>query len=408
MYPRVRRWMSVLPVVLSLGCQVEVPVEDPSSPTVPDSPITPGAYQARGDFAVGYRVYDVGNALTVKAWYPADADGMGEIDYPVTLQLPGFPTDPLPFFGAAHSEAPPQSGRFPVIVFSHGFSLNPEWYLDLVEHLASWGFVVLAPQHTESDWKTDVVASTVTRPLDVSATLDFAADGPLSDVLDTERVGVVGHSYGGYTALAVAGGQFDLTALGQRCKTVTDPFVASFFCDPFLAGGAELADLLGLREVPVGLWPSFVDDRVDVIVPIAGDAYLFGDTGLARIEVPALMVGGTADTGTPWDWGADQAFDAVSSPWRGLVGLAGGEHMLPATSCDNMPWTVKLPEDFAALLCSDPVWSKEDAHAIINHVTTAFLLDQLSGDERAAAALDPDLFDDPTVQVVVARANLPR
>ena len=39
------------------------------------------------------------------------------------------------------------------------------------------------------------------------------------------------------------------------------------------------------------------------ILPIAGDSYLFDKAGLAKITVPLMAIGGTADTGTPFDLG---------------------------------------------------------------------------------------------------------
>lgn len=41
---------------------------------------------------------------------------------------------------------------YPVVVFSHAYSLSPEIYSELVEHYASRGFVVLPPEHDEHDW----------------------------------------------------------------------------------------------------------------------------------------------------------------------------------------------------------------------------------------------------------------
>jgi hypothetical protein len=37
--------------------------------------------------------------------------------------------------------------------------------------------------------------------------------------------------------------------------------------------------------------------------------------------------------------------------------------------------------------CADPVWDMDRAHDLINHFTTAFLLDTLKGDKDAHAAL---------------------
>ena len=83
--------------------------------------------------------------------------------------------------------------------------MNPEHYLPLAEHLASRGFVVLGPEHAEVDWAADILQTTADRPLAISATIDLAEDGALDGIIDTDRVAVVGHSWGGYTAFAVAG-----------------------------------------------------------------------------------------------------------------------------------------------------------------------------------------------------------
>jgi len=363
-------------------------------------PVDPATrYVARGDHGVGHAVHTAtrtgGDDLVVKAWYPAEVpDTSDAIEYGVTLKLPGMPAEPVPFLGRAHADATPEEGRYPLVVFSHGFVLNPEWYHPLVEHLASRGFVVLAPEHVESDWAPDVVAASVARPLDVSDTIDFAETGPLASIIDAERVAVMGHSYGGFTSLAVAGARFDLDGLAETCAGIDDVYVAGMFCQPFLDGRAELAERMALSEAPTGLWPSLADDRVDAIVPMAGDAYLFGATGLAEVEVPALVMGGTADTGTPWDLGAGLTFDAVSSEALHLVAFEGSEHMIFAASCDTMPWTSALPEEWAAYLCGDPAWDRAAAHDMTNQLTTAFLERTLRADDAAAEALEPDQYAD--------------
>jgi len=349
-------------------------------------------YAARGEHAVGYAVLDASAGLEVKAWYPTAEAGGAEIVYSVLGKFPGLPTEVITIHGTAHRDASPGAGPYPLVVLSHGFSMNPEWY-PLAEHLASHGFVVLGPEHTEFDWGADIVSATIARPADVSATIDLAEEGALAGAIDATNVAVVGHSYGGYTALAAAGARFDLDSLAARCVSEEDPFIFSYFCEPFVDAGAQLADLMGLDAAPAGLWPALADSRVDAIVPIAGDAYLFGDDGLAEVTVPAMMIGGTADSGTPWDWGTGMAFDAVSSDYRALVGLEGAEHFIPITSCDNMPFTDDLGAGYRSYICEDPAWGKGEALDVIHHLTTAFLLDVMTQDSGAAAALDASLYE---------------
>lgn len=408
---------SLLGALTLYGCAAPGTPGTSSAPDTTDAPSPPGPtgdtgttdttatgsdpatlYAERGAAPVGFATLELsrpGQALLVDAWYPARVDP-GEDDaiaYAVQLKAPGAPAEPVAILGSAHRDAAPDvdGGLYPLVVFSHGFSMSPEWY-PLAEHLASHGFVVLGPEHAESDWSSDVVDASVLRPLDVSDTIDLSTTGWLSEIVDAERVAVVGHSYGGYTALAAAGARFDLEALADRCVGVDDPFTAAFFCVPFVDAGAQLAGLMGLDAVPRGLWPSLADDRIDAIVPIAGDAYLFGVDGLASVQIPTMLIGGTADSGTPWGWGAGLAFDAISSPDRSVVSLIGAEHFVPVTSCENMPWTDALPEAQRRYTCEDPAWDKDEGLDVVHHFTTAFLLHTLADDPVARGVLDPDHY----------------
>ncbi len=270
--------------------------------------------------------------------------------------------------------------------------MNPEHYLPLAEHLASRGFVVLGPEHAEVDWAADILQTTADRPLAISATIDLAEDGALDGIIDTDRVAVVGHSWGGYTAFAVAGARIDLDDLAQRCDGATDPFIAGYFCAPF-ADGDGLAEAFGLDETPSGRWPSLADDRVDAIVPIASDAFLFGDDELAEVTTPMLIIGGTADTGAPWDWGTGLAYREVGSEVRYLAAFEGGEHMIPVLGCESMPWTANLPDAYQSVFCEDPAWDKQEALDLVNHLTTAFLRHTLVDGAKAEDALQPEAYE---------------
>lgn len=383
-----------LVAVVAIGASACTAAPAPDDVSCGDACAT--AYAERGDHAVG-TVTEAHGALALRAWYPAAGQAEGSITYPVVLQLPGFPTDPMPIFGRAIEGAPIQATAegLPLVILSHGFALNPEWYAPLAEHLASHGFFVLAPLHRETDWATDVVMATATRPEEIRGAIDLALGGSYGPYLDGEHVGLVGHSYGGYTTLAAGGARIDYAALREHCERTDDVFARDFLCPPFVEGEQALADAMGLEVIPTGLWPSMADARIDAIVPIAGDAYAFGADGLARVQVPMLAVGGTADTGTPWGWGAALAYQHAGSADRRLLGLEGGEHFLPVADCEDMPWMADMPEEFRTYICDDPRWAKEEAHARIHHFVTAFLLETLRDDARAREALRPEHYTDP-------------
>ena len=113
-----------------------------------------------------------------------------------------------------------RSGKTPVVIISHGLGSRPEEFTDKAKHLASHGFFVVLPQHPGSDTRYSQEFQTgfqrdisslnefIDRPLDISFTLDILEkrnSNSFESRIDLENVGIYGHSYGGYTALAVAG-----------------------------------------------------------------------------------------------------------------------------------------------------------------------------------------------------------
>jgi predicted dienelactone hydrolase len=287
-------------------------------------------------------------------------------------------------------------GPYPLVVLSHGFSQSAPGLSATAEHYASYGFIVFAPEHTERfdfEW-TEQAQATIDRPLDIKQTVDYAEEltapgGEMAGLIDMEHVAVVGHSYGGYTALAAAGGQYDMAGYTARCAGLPadDPLVA-LLCTPLVPKEAEMAARAGLDSIPEGLWPSFGDPRVTAIIPMAGDSYMFDQAGLAPVTVPMMAIGGTADTGTPYLWGTKPSYDYVSSEQKALVTFVDAEHTIFITPCRNQPWMNGHPA--YGFFCLDPVWDRDRALDLIHHFSTAFLLDTLKGDQAAHAALLPD------------------
>jgi len=115
-------------------------------------------------------------------------------------------------------------------MFSHGSNLDPHFYVSLTEYLASHGYIVVAPEHTGNRFVDnyafgitgfgcgtllsrpcldEVVKIAVDRPQDICFVLDQVLAGNASvgpAAIDASRIGMYGHSFGGYTTLAVAGG----------------------------------------------------------------------------------------------------------------------------------------------------------------------------------------------------------
>lgn len=271
----------------------------------------------------------------------------------------------------------------------------------LAEHLASYGFVVISPEHQEYlDPENELWQSAIERPQDilaVFATVDAAVEpgGMLEGLIDPEVAAVVGHSYGGYTALAAAGAQIDTASFKGHCAEAAqanDPAV--WLCDMLIPHLPEMAELAGFDAVPEGLWPDWSDPRVDAIVPMAGDAFFFGEVGLAKIDVPVLAIGGTLDKDTPFSWGPGPAYEHASGPAKAQVALTDAEHMIFTDTCESIRWYAK---PLAGEFCADSVWDRNQAHDLVNHFTTAFLLAELKQDATATAVLAPGAVDFPNI-----------
>ncbi len=373
----------------------------------PDAP----PYALHGPYWVGTRdfvIEDPDRPLPSTVWYPAlNPTGVEETHIYTDIIIKwdaGIPADITPTeMGHALQDAAPDmsGGPYPLAIVSPGYGdFRPE-YAHLTEHLASYGFVVIVPDHIEF-WTPDVPnlwKDTIERPRDIQHVIAYSetmngADGTLPGLIDMQRIAVLGHSYGGYTALATGGARLDLDEYSARCNALPQDDPWRGWCDLLLTHDADMATLAGLDAVPQGLWPSWGDPRVKAIVSFAGDSYPFGESGLKEITIPLMAIGGTADTSTPPDWGIYPAYENVSSSQKALVVFENADHFIFTATCENEPWLV---ESGWSVFCLDSVWDKTRAHDLLHHFVTAFLLATLKGETEAAAALAPDAVSFPGI-----------
>lgn len=230
---------------------------------------------------------------------------------------------------------PPKTVTFdqPLVVVSHGFGADRKFFAYLARHLASHGFTIAALEHPGSNIKRSLSVSSVDnpgellpatefidRPLDVSFVLNQLAKlnqqpGLLQGKLNTLQVSVIGHSLGGYTTLALAGGEVNLEELRQFCKSSTPIGQAP---GDWLQCAA--ADLPGRKL-------QLRDQRVKSAIafnPLVGS--LFGKTGLTQVAIPVLLLAGTEDTITPALNNQLRPFTQLRSP-KYLLTAIGGTHL---------------------------------------------------------------------------------
>jgi len=120
---------------------------------------------------------------------------------------------------------PAEKGFYPVILMSHGAGGNWDTHYGIAQYLASYGYVVLCLEHIGSN--TTILKKSLHfmqninemihdineaagRPKDVSFAInqleEWNKSNPvLKDQLDLQNIGLLGHSYGAYTTMVIAG-----------------------------------------------------------------------------------------------------------------------------------------------------------------------------------------------------------
>ena len=199
----------------------------------------------------------------------------------------------------------PAHPQGPMVIMSHGFAADRHFLKYLAYHLASYGITVVAIEHPGSNIHALVaIAQGVgsnnllpadefrDRPEDISFVLDELeklnhTDSYFQGKFNTNQVTVIGHSFGGYTALALAGAQLNPKAIRHFCQN----------SQPLNRSPADWLQCAA-SELPYRHLNARDERVVQAIVlnPIIGDLFA---QDLAEVKIPVLMLASTADGITP-------------------------------------------------------------------------------------------------------------
>lgn len=282
---------------------------------------------------VAFKVVGVGS-MNVGVWYPT-TDAETDVDYAKNVK------------GHARKDgAIDGCARFPLVVFSHGFSGCGTQVVYLTEELARRGYIVAAPDHRDAlcsvtgkgsfhSIKTDQSffepnkwdeRTHADRRDDLERTIDWMlGSSELKSAIAPGKIGLVGHSLGGYDVLGLAGG-----------------------------------------------WESWTDRRVGAVVAMSPYATPFmAKNRMRAIRVPVMYQGAQWDIGiTPYLRGDKGAFGLSNAP-KYYVELKLGGHFewtnLPCGSdrvsrCLSSKSNPRLIDEYAIAFLDR--YLKEDATAL--------------------------------------------
>ncbi|MDX2075590.1 MAG: glutaminyl-peptide cyclotransferase [bacterium] len=387
----VTRFSVIVIVLLSLS--ISVLAQRPDAPP----------YAVRGEYAVGTRdftIEDETRPLTVTMWYPAqNPDNLPqETDYRLGI---------LRYAGRALRDALPlaDGAPYPVVIFSHGSSGYRFQSTFLTEHLASYGFIVISADHptntvvdalNQETFVQNIPANFAYRPQDIIRQIDFAdslnADSDFSGLLDMNNLAVMGHSFGGYTALVAGGAQLNFGKLASICSDLTrneDLLRTACFIGDY---EAQIAELWGYANPPIGAWDKLTDPRIKAVVALAPWNAPIISIDPSTPYPPTLIIVGSADSVTPPQRDASQFYAMLPSETTTYVEFANADHYIFVDTCNDQAIQFGFFDS-----CSDDVWDMGRVHDLTNHFVTTFLLDELKGDTDAQSARLEDDFQGVTI-----------
>lgn len=354
---------------------------------LPDAP----ELAARGNYKVGVQTLELINKnqvdvlnskggvdpfydrhLKIEVWYPAiiAADKKELETYNATLGLlkdSSRPLIPFSFTGRALRNAAPDlsSGKFPLIIVSHGYVGSKLLMTYLTENLASKGYVVVAINHTESTYsdRGGFQSTLLNRAKDILFVLNQIADMGKADsksflagMPDADNTALIGYSMGGYGVLNAAGAGYSskLTAAFSQ-----------------ITGGSKAIDV---RTTDNAEFKASYDTRIKAVVAFAPwgmQRGVWDSAGLAGLKVPTLFMAGSLDDVSGYEDGIKAIYKGAVNANRYLLTYINARHNV----APNPPPAASLKSGVAFdeyYHYAEPTWNEYRINNINQHFVTAF------------------------------------
>lgn len=177
------------------------------------------------------------------------------------------------------------------------------------------------------------------QPITVSDLID-QVEKRWGNRVDTQRVGVLGQSLGGYTVTALAGAELDWSHLVSGCQPLNDP--RTVVLNPAIVWQCKALGRVVKQT-------SFRDLRVKVAVavnPVTNP--IFSSRSISRVEVPMLMISGMKDVFAPPVSQQLSLFTSLREPGSVLAVQKNGTHLSFLNATSNVPPVITGPDQSLA------------------------------------------------------------
>lgn len=353
---------------------------------LPDAP----ELSKRGEFKVGVRTLDFVNKnqidvlkskggidpvydrpLKVEVWYPSelgknDSESILYDEVMGTFGDPKRPLTPFKFKGRAirDGKSIENSGKFPLIIVSHGYVGSRYLLTYLTENLASKGYIVVALDHTESTFKdaAPFPSTLLNRSKDVLFTINEMVKlneqkGFFKGYIDTDNIGLIGYSMGGYGVLNVAGAGYSDAA--AKLFSVT-------------SGGSKAIEV---RTATNSEYKASIDSRIKAVVAFAPwgmERGVWDAESLKGLKVPTFFVAGSQDDISGYEKGIKAIYSGAINANRYMLTYLNARHNV----APNPPPTESLKPGLHIdeyYRYAEPAWNEKKINNINQHFVTAFM-----------------------------------
>lgn len=332
-----------------------------------------------GQYKVGVQTLDVVNPkqlnladfqsqkdrpLTLEVWYPAnitEKDALASY-YNVTRLH-----KPFSLQGDAFRDAAAQSGSYPLVVLSHGYTGYRTIMFYLGEHLASHGYVVVGIDHTDStnqdidfvnNGGAGFVSTLLNRSRDQQFVLEYFSkpETPLATIVNSDKAAVIGYSMGGFGAINTVGGCYDFSQQGlQRLGFPEQAAAAMLPLFNFCHAGKQQAD---------SRWKAMV-----AFAPWGQELNVHKAESLAAIDTPSLYVSGDHDDISGHEHGVKKLFEQTGGEHTYLMTFENARHNFAPHPAPKVAY--ENDADIGHYI--EPSWNNEILTRINEHMTLAFL-----------------------------------